>query len=704
MTNDKCKYVNVFQGNGEIDLPKPEGIAATWLFPKAQCGNTYPGSALPFGKMTCGPYSGGYPTGYGNHLPNSCGGVLKFSDRIYFKGFSHIHHSGTGGIGMYYNFAVTTPLYGELRDISVPMYDETACPGYYSVTVNNMKCETTVSENVAYHRYSFDGKGTVMIDFSNDGLLKSMQNRFSFSEKSKLTIISNNKMCAEIIVQGVKLYFYVECTGDVKASYLWKDYTRTDRSGLQLDKTMEKFGGAFDVLGTCVIKLSISFRSIKNARNFVDEAKDSFDIVKMKASEIWEEYLGRIQIETKSDELKEIFYSNLYHTLIKPCNWNGESFLYDSGDFYCDFTTFWDIYKTQLPLVFTLYKKEMDGILNTFINLGNELGYLPVNLTISTDMEVAALQARMLIEHSMADAYYRGMYDGKKIIHAAYKDVMHISNQDYVTTGYCERYTHILDMAEACQAMGKISREVGETGLAEEFFRLAKHWRNAFDKNTGLMSDHSNYYEGDLWNYSFRLMHDMEERISLAGGKEKFVELLDYFFGYTREAVKQVVKADDFEFIENIDYHSFEGFNNEPDMETPYAYIFADRHDRTCEIVRACTTYMFTAGKGGMPGNNDSGALSSCYIWNMLGVFPVTGQDLMLIGSPGIDGATLRLSNNNEFRIIAHNNSDKNVYVEKAVLNGRVLNKMMFTVGEMMNGGTLELYMKGMPGSSAGKK
>lgn len=137
----------------------------------------------------------------------------------------------------------------------------------------------------------------------------------------------------------------------------------------------------------------------------------------------------------------------------------------------------------------------------------------------------------------------------------------------------------------------------------------------------------------------------------------------------------------------------FEGFNNEPDMETPYAYIYAGRHDRTCEIVRMGTKYMFTQGRGGIPGNNDSGGLSSCYIWNVIGVFPVSGQNLMLIGSPSVDEAVLKLSNGKEFRITAINNSEKNIYVEKIILNGIQMIEPSFKTSEMMKGGCLTLYM-----------
>ena len=103
---------------------------------------------------------------------------------------------------------------------------------------------------------------------------------------------------------------------------------------------------------------------------------------------------------------------------------------------------------------------------------------------------------------------------------------------------------------------------------------------------------------------------------------------------------------------------------------------------------------MFSDGRGGIPGNNDSGALSSCYIWNSLGIFPVAGQNLILIGSPKIDSATLSLGNGNRLDIKVHRKSDEDIYVEKATFNGKNISDYKLSVRDVMGGGALEIYMK----------
>ena len=106
---DLCQYVDVFYGNGETDRFFEDGLASKWFYIKALCGNTTPHATLPFGKMSVGAYSGGYPTGYGTHRPNSCGGIKKLADLPVARGFSHLHQSGTGGMQYYYNYAIVTP-------------------------------------------------------------------------------------------------------------------------------------------------------------------------------------------------------------------------------------------------------------------------------------------------------------------------------------------------------------------------------------------------------------------------------------------------------------------------------------------------------------------------------------------------------------------------------------------------------------------
>ncbi len=667
-------YVDVFYGSGEIALPEPEGIASTWRFLKAQCGNTFPHAAYPFGRMTCGVYTGGYPTGYGNHKENGCGPVPKFDAKL--KGITHLHQSGTGGIRAYYNYALTTPLYGELCDISDELMDESGTPGYYSCTFKNsgIKAELTVSEKVAFHRYHFNGDGKIQIDFSNGGLITHAYGRNGRPTNAEIEI-KNGTVLAKITALGTPIYFAASCDS-AKKVYLWKNYKVLDDKRLCFEGQDETYGCAFDVENVADVKIGVSNISYENAVSSLNENELDFDSVKHNTENTWDGFLSAINVESKNEDFLQIFYSNLYHSLIKPSKWDEK---------YNDFATMWDLYKTQLPLVFSLYGKQSREITESLIEYMSENEYSPININLADNNDMPD-QARMLMEFSLADSFWRGINDEPELtLKLAQKDLLH--TEEMANPDTCPRYTYILDISEACNAMLDIAVQTQNEQMAQVFKPYIEVWEKAYDHSTGLLSTKSNYYEGDEWNYSFRLLKNMEKRIALAGGREEFIGLLDNFFGYTREPAAQLEEAT------GKSVHSFEGYNNEPDMETPYAYIYADRHDKTCEVLRSGMKYMFTTGKGGLPGNNDSGGLSSCYVWNAMGIFPVTGQNLMLIGSPMADKTVLKLANGKEFEIIAHDNSEGNIYVQRAVLNGKVLDKMMFTVNEFIEGGKLELYM-----------
>jgi putative alpha-1,2-mannosidase len=275
-------------------------------------------------------------------------------------------------------------------------------------------------------------------------------------------------------------------------------------------------------------------------------------------------------------------------------------------------------------------------------------------------------------------------------------DLRHARNDDFYDKGLVYPVTHTLDLAGACYCTAQLAKGLSERAVYEEMMDLSTRWRNAYDWRTGRLIE-AEYYEGGLWNYSFRLLHDMAGRIALYPTEADFVTDLDRFFGYGQPPVIQPTVPGDRAYMRwGHSLNRFEGYNNEPDIETPYAYLYAGRHDRAAEVVRAGMRYMYTTGRGGLPGNNDSGGLTSCYVWNAVGLFPVTGQPVYLIGSPAFDAASLQLSERT-FTIEARNNLGENMYVRSATLNGQVIDRAYLTVDEVHAGGTLTLDMGPMP-------
>ncbi len=658
------RYADVFLGNGAIDLPEPKGVAAAWHMIKGKAGNTTPAAAIPFGKITACAYTGGYSSGYGHVGTNYGDQPRQIMEPGTIRGFSHIHHSGVGYIDSFYNYAVTAPSFEADPEAAFApdiMEDETAHPGYYAVTMRDraVRNEMTVTRDAAHHRYTFPKKGgKLVIDFTNDGLLEEKTRRPA--RDLKLRVVAEDTVECEVILAGVQLYFVAHCPG-AKAA-LW-------------DK-----GCVFEVSGKEVrLSMGVSSRSIEIASRAIAEAKLDFDALAKEAEEKWEKAFSAIEVEAADERDLRIFYSNFYHTLVKPADWSGESFLYQDEDaFVIDLATLWDQYKTQTPLLFTLYPEISDKLVKTILAFCRAEGRMPHALLL--DIREAGSedrQAKMLAEHVLADALYRGVpIDLTEAMKQLRLDIMPETRfADYKADGRCKDIAHTIDVADGMNAARALAEAAGDQELADFCKSYMNKWTAAFDRETGLLDPNSRYYEGSYWNYSFRLMHDMPTRVEIAGGKEAYAKLLDRFFGFTH--------------AEDVSGR-FEGFNNETDMETPYAYYYADRHDRVCQVVSDGLESVFSEGKGGMPGNNDSGGLSSLYMWNAMGVFPVSGQDMMMVGSPRLLKSVIHMGNGKDFTI---RREGKGIYVQQAVLNGRKLDRMSFSVTEMMQGGELVLTM-----------
>ena len=691
---DYCSYVDLFCGNGEINPPPEDGLASRWIYLKAQSGNTVPHAALPFGKITAGAYSGGYPCGYGTHYPNCCGGVQKLWDKNMAKGFSHIHHSGTGGISYYYNYAVVTPFYGDVSatDTYHELVDEQAQPGWYSARLGDVYCEMTVSDTTAYHHYFFEKSGgRIAVDFANDGLHKTFgKNFYNIPKDVHIELNASGEVLASGMYEGIKLYFCVSVEGENVRATLFEENQMSDANSI--NPQGEKYGVVYDTdSDSVIVKVSYSTVSYDCALANIRKSTDSFDTVMNKAYSVWNGYLSRIHIETEDEEFRSRFYSYFYHSLIKPVDMTGESILGVKGDVCADFTTLWDMYKTVMPLIMILYPDMGEKIVKSIINMSRTHGKIPCSFGLTENYLICEDQARMLGMYVLCDGYYRNIPSAtpEAITECMKRELERDDFREFSEKGLCERYTHIIDMADACDNVAAISED---KEFAKHLVSLADNLSNAFDKD-GYLSKKSWYYEGDRYTYSFRLLKNMDKRIEIAGGKERYAAMLDSFFGFDGDKIVQVRDIDGaYEKIDAImkKYHRFEAFNNESDMEAPYAYIYADRHDRTCDVVSEGVAKSFGSGRGGIPGNNDSGGLSTCFMWNVMGIFPVSGQNLYLLGKPHVDKSVLFMSKGKKLEIIRHGNGK---YVDRVTFNGAEVKDYRIAVTEVAKGGMLEFFM-----------
>ncbi|TDT17071.1 putative alpha-1,2-mannosidase [Ilumatobacter fluminis] len=652
--------VDPFIGTDAIDLSPPEGIAATWWFPKPQVGNTHPGACHPFGMVSACAYSGAYPTGYGVYDLGTEGLPTRRFDHLQASGFTHFQQSGTGAIRKYYNYVRVTPMLGPLDELGTSwrITDEVAEPGYYACTLESgIRCEITVGPKSAVHRYTFPSAtdARVVVDLSQGGL--AIDHGATVPLRAHMQTHGHAEAAGQITVEGAPLSFHLACDSPGWRQSLWYDRRLMEGSTrLEFDDirptTLRPFGllwrGPVEAGGSVELRIGFSLRGTERAASNLSTdiatRQEAFDTRRTATKRAWREHLGTIAVETDDADRETVFASALYHSLIKPCFAPGESpFWPADGPFVFDLCTMWDIYRTQLPLISTLFPQRSVELANALLHICEEEGNLPIGYRMARGADRFARQGSALAHTFFADlcALEVPGIDWDWALSCMHSDLRRGYAEDYLERGVAHPITHTLDVAFAYHCTAVVSRQVGDEALAGQLEALADGWTAAFDQASGLLVD-SSFYEGGKWNYSFRILHDMATRIGFAGGDRRFVALLDEFFGYHADPVKQPGErpAKD-EMDRGYALNRFEGMNNEPDMEAPWAYHYAGRPDRTTEVVRAAIDQQFGPGRGGLAGNDDSGGLSSWYVWASLGLFPVAGQNLFLVNAPSFAHATV---------------------------------------------------------------
>ena len=713
--------VDPFIGTEVTDLAEPTGLAASWWWPKPAVGNTHPGACAPLGMVSACAYSGAYPTGYGRWDKCTEGLPEPLFDTLRASGFTHFQQSGTGAIRKYYNYLRVTPMLDPLDDLDTrwDLHDEVAAPGYYAATLDNgIRAELTVGPKSAVHRYTFPAhhSSRVVVDLSLGGL--AIEHGRTVPMGAALEVLGPGVARGEVVVEGVPLAVHVETDAADWRQMLWYD-RRLMAGGSRLDfesireTTLRPFGLLF--MGpttegqTVEVRLGFSLRGVEqaeaNLRADCGRVPAAFDSRRAATEQLWAAHLDRIRVEGGSPAQRQVFATAMYHSLLKPCFAADESpFWRRNGPFVFDVCTMWDIYKTQIPLLTTIAPERAVELLLALLHVAEEEGNLPIGYRMARGADRFFRQASALAHTALADVAALGLrgIDWEMAVLHMHADLRRTYGEDFLEHGIAHPVTHTLDLAYGYHCTAQVARRIGDDVLADRFDALAEGWERAFDPTTGLLVD-STFYEGGRWNYSFRLLHDMASRIELAGGEDAFVALLDAFFGRGAPPVKQLGRGPSIdELAAGYALHRFEGLNNEPDMEAPWAYHYAGRPDRTAEVVHAVVHQQFGPGRGGLPGNDDSGGLSSWYVWASLGLFPVAGQSLFLVSAPAFPAASIAVSGGtfaietDGFAPVGPDTAPQ--YVRWASLDGEPLDRTWLTAAEVHAGGTLRLGLGPEPG------
>ncbi|MFR9524297.1 MAG: GH92 family glycosyl hydrolase [Rikenellaceae bacterium] len=703
-------------------------------------GHTFPGATMPNGMVQLSPDTRllGWDACSGYH----------YSDHTII-GFSHTHLSGTG-IGDYGDILLM-PMSGELffeagdqanvesgYRSSFSHEREVATPGYYAVELDDqITAELTASTRVGMHRYSFGtpvAQQAVIIDLAH-----SLQNHHN--------IVTSINILSDTQIEGYKstrgwaksqpVYFYAEFSEPFEAE-LFED-----------SKAMLKFANKKEV----VAKVAISAVDSAGARGNMQEIEGwDFDQVASDAKKAWNEKLSHIVVEDDNCEHKSIFYTALYHSFISPNTFidldgrylGQDQQIHQAAQGQNNYTVYslWDTFRAQHPLLSIInpefnaelaanlvQKYEEGGCLPKWDLWGNYTGTMTGYHAVSVIAEAYLKGARNFDAEKAFEACVHS--SGYHPIEANFIDgaistgaLMPISKKYKDTIGYVpadiehESVANALEYAYSDWCIAQFAKALGKDEEAAEFEAKAKLYKNYFNAETGFMrgklldgswrepfdpraSNHrsDDYCEGNAWQWSWYVPHDVQGLVILHGSKEAFVSKLDSLFTVSSELVGEAISGDITGLIGQYAH------GNEPSHHITHLYNYVDEGWKTQELVDEILKTLYFKDPNGLAGNEDCGQMSAWYILNAIGMYsiaPASGE--YSFGRPLFDKVTIPLAGGKELVVETINNSDENKYIQSIVVNDKVWNSLIIDYATLMDGAKIVIEMGAEPNKATSIK
>jgi predicted alpha-1,2-mannosidase len=700
-------------------------------------GHTFPGATVPFGMVQLSPDT------RRDDWDGSSG--YHYSDDIIY-GFSHTHLSGTG-IPDYCDI-LFMPTLGAFEldakagDKSVNGYaskfthaNERAEPGYYSVKLDddNIFAELTATARVGLHRYTFPDNKDVFITVDQMWRDRVID--------AKITVINDHTIAgyrrSSSWAKDQIIYFVAEFSKSFKDyGFARDDQKEIIKNTKEFQSPLLKSYFKFDNKDqkSLMIKVALSPVSIEGARkNLTAELSGwDFDKVRAEAKAAWNKELSKIEVSGGSDAEMTNFYTALYHTSIQPNIFQDADGQYRGHDGKIhtaakdsEYTVFslWDTFRAAHPLYTIIDQKRTVDFINTFIRQYEQGGRLPV-------WELAGNETDCMIGyHSVsviADAMAKGIkgFDYEKAYAAAKHsaELDHFGLASYKKRGYIsmedeqESVSKTLEYAydDYCIAqMAKILQmKKGGAGYEQDrqkYLGRSRSFENLFDTETGFMRPKQNggfvkpfrpnevtfnFTEGNSWQYTFFVPHDINRLIDLMRGTAKFSEKLDELF--TTDVKLAGREQPDVTGLIGQYAHG-----NEPSHHIAYLYNYAGEPWKTQKMVRRILDEFYKPAPDGLIGNEDCGQMSAWYVLSASGFYPVTpGEPRYEIGTPLFKEVKYNLENGKTFTIKAPDVSAKNIYIKSAKLNGSPYHAIFLAHESIMNGGVLEFEMADAPAKS----
>ena len=663
------------------------------------------GANVPFGLVQLGPTE---PTrGW-----DWCSGYYYDDDELI--GFGHMHLSGTG-IGCLGDVAFLPVKDFKQTSTRFKHEAEKVHPGYYSVQLTdpNVLVELTATERCGFHRYTFKNgaKAQLALDLSqcigwdklNDCLLTQ-------ESATRLTGFRRSNGWAA----DRRIYFSIDFSQPVTVH--------------RLDSMERVVVSVADNTKPLLVKVALSPVSIDKAKlNMQAElAGWDFDAAVKSADEAWNRELARIEIQTNDQTKKRVFYTAMYHLMTSCSKFNDVDREYRGADgkvHKADFTNYttlslWDTYRAAHPLMTVAFPEMQRDFAQTFLNIYKQQGRLPVWHLMGSETDCMVGNPGAIV---LADLTMKGFVEDKELALEALKATQ---MKDIRSLGLLKKHGYIpwnlepenetvakaLEYCAADDGVAKVAKLLGKTDDYNYFFNRSRSYKKYYDPETRFLravdtdgkfrlpfnpffAEHrtNDYTEGNAWQYTFLVPHDVKGLIKLFGSDKAFMSKLDSLFfveGWAGDNASPDMSGMTGQYAHG----------NEPSHHVIYMYNYAGRPDKAAPMLRKMLNEMYLDQPDGLSGNEDVGQMSAWYIISSVGLYqvdPVGGR--FVIGSPLFDKATVNVGGGKTFTVVAKNNSDRNIYVQSARLNGKTLKNSYVDFNDIRHGGTLELVMGPKP-------
>lgn len=721
-------FVNPFIGTGAVN----GGLS----------GNNYPGATVPFGMVQLSPDTREAPdwgtaSGY------------DYNDKT-IAGFSHTHLSGTGVAELF--DLLVMPTTGAVTTVAgepdkpgsgyrsaFSHQQETARPGYYQVKLldYDINAELTATTHAGFHRYTYprNSKGHVVIDLNHS------LNKGSWSTRiiqSQIRVVNNHTIEGFRIITGWakmrKVYFHIQFNKPVVRYQLVNDNTvYTGNKVVNGSNVRAVFDFDTQQGFTLLVKAGISPVSVENARqNLAQEITAwNFDKTADDAAALWNKELQKINIDG-SEQQKQIFYTALYHTFLQPNTLSDVNGAYMASDYTqgktkgTHYSTFslWDTYRAAHPLYTLLQQTRTADFVNSMLNQYRSYGYLPVWQLWGQENYC------MIGNHSipvLVDAVMKGI-PGVEVekVYEAIKNSSLISHpnspfQVWEQYGYMpeniqsQSVSITLEMAYDDWCVAQLAKKLGKTEDYNRFQRRSQYYEHLFNSATRFFqpkdekgnwitpfdpykygSNGGNpFTEGNAWQYYWYVPHNMPHLVQLTGGDNAFVTKLDSFFTHSHTTGEKNDNASGF-----IGQYAH---GNEPSHHVTYLYNYAGQPWKTQYYAAKVMNELYNTSSSGYAGNEDCGEMSAWYVFSALGFYPVNpASGIYVIGSPQLKRAAIQLGAGKTFEVRTRKQSDKDIYIQSATLNGKPYTRTWIKHSDVLAGGVLEFVMGEQPNTNWG--